>query len=32
MAGPGLLVAVALMVVCVPLWALLWGRKDRPNH
>jgi hypothetical protein len=29
MAGPALLVAVVLMVVCVPLWALLWGRKER---
>jgi nitrogen fixation-related uncharacterized protein len=30
MAGLGLLAAVALMVVCVPLWALIWGRKERP--
>ena len=28
MGGPGLLVVVALMLVRVPLWALIWGRKE----
>jgi hypothetical protein len=29
MAGPGFVVVVALMLVCVPLWALIWGQKER---
>jgi hypothetical protein len=29
MAGPGFVVVVALMLVCVPVWALLWGQKER---
>jgi hypothetical protein len=31
MAGPTLVIAVALIVVFVPMWALIWGRKDPPS-
>jgi hypothetical protein len=31
MAGPGFVAVVLLTLVCVPLWALIWGRKERPN-
>jgi hypothetical protein len=29
MAGLGLLVVLVLILVCVPLWALIWGQKER---
>jgi nitrogen fixation-related uncharacterized protein len=29
MAGPGFVVVVVLMLVCVPVWALIWGQKER---
>jgi len=28
MAGPGLMTAVTLILVFVPVWALIWGRKE----
>jgi hypothetical protein len=28
MAGPGLVVAVTLILLFVPVWALIWGRKQ----
>jgi hypothetical protein len=31
MTGPGLLVVVALMLACVPVWALISGRRKRPR-
>jgi protein-S-isoprenylcysteine O-methyltransferase Ste14 len=30
MAVPALVVAVVLILVFVPLWALIWGRKEMP--
>ena len=30
MAVPALVVAVVLMLVFVPAWALIWGRKETP--
>jgi len=31
MAGPGFVIVVVLMLVSVPVWALIWGRKDTPQ-
>jgi hypothetical protein len=32
MAGPGFMVVVVLILVVVPVWALIWGRKEpSPN-
>ena len=28
MAGPGFVIVVMLMLVFVPVWALIWGRKE----
>ena len=28
MAGPGFVIVVTLMLVFVPVWALIWGRKE----
>ena len=28
MAGPALVVAVVLILMFVPVWALIWGRKE----
>ena len=30
MAVPALVVALVLMLAFVPLWALIWGRKETP--
>ncbi len=30
MAVPALVVAVVLMLAFVPVWALIWGRKETP--
>jgi hypothetical protein len=30
MTGPGFVVVVALILVFVPVWALIWGRKEPP--
>jgi hypothetical protein len=30
MAVPALVVALGLMLVFVPVWALIWGRKETP--
>ena len=30
MAVPALLVAVVLILAFVPVWALIWGRKETP--
>ena len=30
MAVPALVVAVLLILVFVPVWALIWGRKEMP--
>jgi hypothetical protein len=30
MAGPGFVVVVVLITVFVPVWALIWGRKEPP--
>ena len=30
MAGPALVVAVVLILMFVPVWALIWGRKETP--
>jgi hypothetical protein len=30
MAVPALVVAVVLMLAFVPVWALIWGRKEMP--
>ena len=30
MAGPGFVIVVTLMLVFVPVWALIWGRKELP--
>jgi nitrogen fixation-related uncharacterized protein len=29
MAGPGFVVVVVLILVFVPVWALIWGQKER---
>jgi hypothetical protein len=31
MAGPGFVIVVALTLVAVPVWALIWGRKEPPQ-
>lgn len=31
MAVPTLVIALVLIVAFVPLWALIWGRKDPPS-
>jgi hypothetical protein len=31
MAGPGFVIVVALMLASVPVWALIWGRRDAPQ-
>ena len=30
MAGLGFVIVVMLMLVFVPVWALIWGRKETP--
>jgi hypothetical protein len=30
MAGPGFVVVLMLILVFVPVWALIWGRKEPP--
>jgi hypothetical protein len=31
MAVATLVIAVVLIVACVPMWAMIWGRKEPPS-